>query len=63
MVILEEKTKTEKSLAPEGAAQTAICTSVIELGTTVVNTYENERLVNIFALGFELPDSTITING
>ena len=63
MVILEEKTKTEKTLAPEGAAQTAICTSVIELGTKVDNYYENERLVNIFDLGFELPDSTVTING
>lgn len=63
MVILEEQAKSEKTLAPAGAAQTAICTSVIELGTTVDNTYENERLVNIFALGFELPDSTITING
>ena len=63
MVILEEKTKTEKTLAPEGAAQTAICTSVIELGTKVDNFYENERLVNIFDLGFELPDSTVTING
>jgi len=63
MVILEEQNKKEKTLAPEGAAQAAICTSVIELGTRVDNYYENERLVNIFDLGFELPDSTITING
>ena len=62
MQIIEEKRK-QKHIAPAGPAQSAICVSVVELGSQLDQKYENERRVNVFNLGFELPDSTFEHEG
>jgi len=63
MVIVEEQKK-ERALAPAGAAQTAICVSVVEYGSKMdVDNYGKQRTQAMFDVTFELPDSPITING
>ena len=63
MVIVEEQKK-QRALAPAGAAQTAICVSVVEYGSKMdVSNFGKERTQAMFDVTFELPDSPLTING
>lgn len=62
MQLVEEKKK-QKAIAPEGPAQSAICISVVELGSQMDYKYDNERRICVFNVGFELPDSRFEYDG